>query len=36
LLQYAAKQQPENIVVPGAAGMDGMMGRVKSWFMGNY
>ncbi|MBT4380572.1 MAG: cell division protein FtsA, partial [Gammaproteobacteria bacterium] len=36
LLQYGAKQQPENIVMPGAAGMDGMMGRVKSWFMGNY
>ena len=36
LLQYGAKQQPENIVMPGVAGMDGMMGRVKSWFMGNY
>jgi cell division protein FtsA len=36
LLQYGAKQQPENIVMPGAAGMEGMMGRVKSWFMGNY
>jgi len=36
LLLYGAKQQPENIVMPAAAGMDGVMGRVKSWFMGNY
>ncbi len=36
LLQYGAKQQPETVVVPAAAGMDGMMGRVKNWFMGNY
>jgi cell division protein FtsA len=36
LLLYGAKQQPANTVMPAAAGMDGMMGRVKSWFMGNY
>ena len=36
LLHYGARQQSENIVLPAAAGMDGMMGRVKNWIMGNY
>ena len=36
LLQYGAKQQSETIVMPAAAGMDGVMGRVRNWIMGNY
>ena len=35
LLQYGAKQQSDLSVIPSNAG-DGMVGRVKSWFMGNY
>ncbi|MGB1684973.1 MAG: cell division protein FtsA [Pseudomonadales bacterium] len=36
LLQYGAKQQSETIVMPAAAGMDGVMGKVRNWIMGNY
>ena len=36
LLQYGAKQQSETIVMPAAAGMDGVMGKVRNWIMGKY
>ena len=36
LLHYGAKQQSETIVMPAAAGMDGVMGKVRNWIMGNY
>ena len=36
LLQYGAKQQTDNFVMPVATGMNSMMGRVRSWFQGNY
>lgn len=36
LLQYGAKQQGDGVVVPANAGMNGLVGKVKSWFMGSY
>ena len=36
LLQHGALQMADQIALPAAAGMDSMMGRVKSWFIGNY
>lgn len=36
LLQYGAKQIREEVVVPPAENMSGMVGKVKSWFLGNY
>jgi cell division protein FtsA len=36
LLLYGAKQHCEGIVIPANAGMHGLVGKVKSWFVGNY
>lgn len=36
LLLYGARQQGEQVVVPPHAGMTSIMGKVKSWFAGNY
>lgn len=36
LLRYGASQQSQESAQPASAGMGGMIGRVKSWFMGNY
>ena len=36
LLQYGAKQQNDNLVLPANVGMETVVGRVKSWFMGSY
>ncbi len=36
LLQYGAKQQNDNLVLPANVGMETVVGRVKNWFMGSY
>ncbi len=36
LLQYGAKQQTDDLVIPSNAGMETVVGRVKNWFMGSY
>ncbi|MFT5014152.1 MAG: cell division protein FtsA [Patiriisocius sp.] len=36
LLQYGAKQIGEEVVVPPTENMSSMVGKVKSWFLGNY
>ncbi len=36
LLMYGAKQQNEDVILPANAGMETVMGRVKSWFTGGY
>ncbi len=36
LLQYGAKQQTDELVIPANAGMETVVGRVKNWFMGSY
>ncbi|MCH7743395.1 MAG: cell division protein FtsA [Proteobacteria bacterium] len=36
LLQYGAKQQNDDLRLPSNAGMETMVGRVKSWFLGSY
>ena len=36
LLLYGARQQGERVVVPHHEGMTGIVGKVKSWFAGNY
>lgn len=36
LLEYGAKQQCEGVPMPPTVGMNGLVGKVKSWFMGNY
>ncbi|MFT7247126.1 MAG: cell division protein FtsA [Candidatus Azotimanducaceae bacterium] len=36
LLLYGAKQIGEEVVVPPAENMFGMVGKVKNWFLGNY
>ncbi len=36
LLQYGAKKQSDRLVLPTNAGMETMIGKVKSWFMGSY
>jgi cell division protein FtsA len=36
LLQYGAKQIREEVVAPPTENMSSMVGKVKSWFLGNY
>ncbi|MCZ6501782.1 MAG: cell division protein FtsA [Gammaproteobacteria bacterium] len=36
LLQYGAKQQNDDLVLPSNAGMESVVGRVKNWFLGSY
>ncbi len=36
LLQYGAKQQNDELVLPSNAGMETVVGRVKNWFLGSY
>ncbi len=36
LLQYGAKQIDEEVVTPPTQNVSGMVGKVKSWFLGNY
>ena len=36
LLQYGAKQQNDGLRLPSNAGMETVLGRVKSWFLGSY
>jgi len=36
LLLYGAKQIGQEVVVPPAENMSGMVGKVKNWFLGNY
>ena len=36
LLQYGAKQQNDGLRLPSNAGMETVVGRVKSWFLGSY
>lgn len=36
LLLYGAKQQGERVTMPVNMGVHGLVGKVKSWFMGNY
>jgi cell division protein FtsA len=36
LLQYGANQQSDEIVLPSNAGMETVVGRMKSWFTGSY
>ncbi|MFT7091519.1 MAG: cell division protein FtsA, partial [Candidatus Azotimanducaceae bacterium] len=36
LLLYGAKQIGQEIVVPPAENISGMVGKVKNWFLGNY
>jgi len=36
LLQYGAKQQNDDLVLPSNAGMETVVGRVKNWFLGSY
>lgn len=36
LLLYGARQQCDGVVLPANVGMNGLVGKVKSWLMGNY
>jgi cell division protein FtsA len=36
LLQYGAKQQNDDLVLPSNAGMETVVGRMKNWFTGSY
>ncbi len=36
LLQYGANQQNDDLVLPSNAGMENVVSRMKSWFMGSY
>ncbi len=36
LLLYGAKQQCEGVAMPASVGASGLVGRVKSWFLGSY